>query len=109
MAECRSGPGSGAKARDGRQERKRQRSSLTNGAVFRFFQCFRQGGATGRLLRYSPETGKTECLAEGIWYANGVALSADESFVLVVETWTLRVLRFWLKGPKVRYGIYVFC
>eukprot|EP00192_Tetraselmis_astigmatica_P021863 CAMPEP_0117664066 /NCGR_PEP_ID=MMETSP0804-20121206/8989_1 /TAXON_ID=1074897 /ORGANISM="Tetraselmis astigmatica, Strain CCMP880" /LENGTH=290 /DNA_ID=CAMNT_0005471209 /DNA_START=837 /DNA_END=1709 /DNA_ORIENTATION=+ len=59
-----------------------------------------QGGATGRLLRYSPETARTECLAEGIWYANGVALSSDESFVLVVETWTLRVLRFWLRGPK---------
>jgi len=59
-----------------------------------------QGGATGRLLKYDPSTGRTHCLAEGIWYANGVALAADESFVLIVETWGLRVLRLWLKGPK---------
>lgn len=34
-------------------------------------------------------------------YANGVALSADESFVAVAETSRFRVLKHWLKGPKV--------
>jgi sugar lactone lactonase YvrE len=33
-------------------------------------------------------------------YANGVAVSSDGDFVLVVETQTCRVLRFWLVGPK---------
>lgn len=33
-------------------------------------------------------------------YANGVALSPDESFVAVAETSQFRVMRFWLKGPK---------
>lgn len=34
-------------------------------------------------------------------YANGVALAKDESFVAVVETNRFRVLRYWLKGPRV--------
>jgi sugar lactone lactonase YvrE len=60
-----------------------------------------QAKATGKLLRYIAATGETHALANGIWYANGVALSADESFVAVVETSRTRVLRHWLKGPQV--------
>ena len=60
-----------------------------------------KGAATGRLLKFDPRSGRTLCLVEGIWFANGVALSVDESFVLVAETWGLRILRHWLKGPKV--------
>ena len=33
-------------------------------------------------------------------FANGVALSAQEDFVLVVETYHYQVRRYWLKGPK---------
>ena len=63
--------------------------------------CDDQGGATGRLLAYSPATQKTTVLTKGLWFANGVALSADESFLAVVETPSVRVTRYWLKGPKV--------
>ena len=62
-----------------------------------------QGSRTGRLLAYYPSTHQTRVLANGFWYANGVALSPDESFVALVETNRLRVNRFWLKGPKVRH------
>ncbi len=41
---------------------------------------------------------------QGIYYANGVALSADESFVLVVETSGVRILKHYLQGPKVCVG-----
>lgn len=61
-----------------------------------------QGGSTGRLLTYDPTTGKTRVLVKGFWYANGVALAGDESFVTVVETPSFRVYRHWLKGEKVR-------
>lgn len=54
----------------------------------------------GRLIRYTPSTGKTEVLLKDLFCANGVALSADETFVLVSETWRYRVTRYWLKGPK---------
>lgn len=58
------------------------------------------GEFKGRLLRWSPATRAVELLSEGYWYANGVALAADESFVAFTETNSLRVMRYWIKGPK---------
>jgi len=54
----------------------------------------------GRLLSYSAESGRVDVLLDGLYYANGVALSADETFVLVVETTEYRVRRLWLAGPR---------
>jgi sugar lactone lactonase YvrE len=53
---------------------------------------------TGRLLRHDPD-GRTEVVLEGLHFANGVALAADESFVVVVETGAYRLTRLWLTGP----------
>jgi sugar lactone lactonase YvrE len=50
----------------------------------------------GRLLRFDPQTGETEVLLRELYFANGVALSPDEDFVLVNETYRYRVTRFWL-------------
>jgi sugar lactone lactonase YvrE len=52
----------------------------------------------GRLLAYHPDTGEADVLLDGLYYANGVALSPDESFV--VETTEYRVRRLWLSGPR---------
>ncbi len=54
----------------------------------------------GRLVAYDPQSKKTTVLLEGLYFANGVALSHDDSFVLVNETWRYRVTRYWLKGDK---------
>ncbi len=54
----------------------------------------------GRLLRYDPSTGKTEVLLKDLYFANGVALSANEDFVLINETYRYRITRYWLKGEK---------
>jgi sugar lactone lactonase YvrE len=54
----------------------------------------------GRFLAYHPDTKQTELLEDGLFFANGVALSADESFVVVNETFAYRIKRRWLKGPK---------
>ncbi|KAG2446511.1 hypothetical protein HYH02_008502 [Chlamydomonas schloesseri] len=58
------------------------------------------GNVAGRLCRYDPATRRTEVLLRGLWFANGVALAADRSYVAVVETNRLRVHRYWLTGPK---------
>nr|GMC79344.1 protein strictosidine synthase-like 10 [Ipomoea batatas] len=58
------------------------------------------GDRTGRLMKYDRSTKEVTVLIEGIAFANGVALSKDRSFVLVAETSTGRVLRYWLKGPE---------
>jgi sugar lactone lactonase YvrE len=54
---------------------------------------------TGRLLRYSPD-GTVETLAEGLHFPNGVALAADESFLVFVQTGSYRLDRLWLAGPR---------
>lgn len=54
----------------------------------------------GRLLRYDPEAGTTEVLLDKLYFANGIALSQNEDFVLVNETYRYRVTRYWLAGPK---------
>ncbi len=54
----------------------------------------------GRLLRYDPATGITEELLNNLYLANGVALSQNEDFVLVNETFRYRIKRYWLQGPK---------
>ncbi|CAE8620085.1 unnamed protein product [Polarella glacialis] len=58
------------------------------------------GDATGQLLSFDPVTREVRSLLGGIYYANGVAVSADGSFVAVVETNLCRVLRYWLTGPN---------
>ncbi|EKF74814.1 hypothetical protein A11A3_06265 [Alcanivorax hongdengensis A-11-3] len=54
----------------------------------------------GRLLRFDPATGTTEVLLDGLQFANGIALSENEDFVLVNETGSYRISRYWLKGDK---------
>ncbi len=56
--------------------------------------------ANGRLLCYNPITEQTSLLLDGLYFANGVALNHDESFVLVNETWRGHVRRYWLSGPN---------
>lgn len=53
------------------------------------------------LLEYDPETGHSRCLATGIWFANGVDVSADGSYALFAETFKAAILKHWLEGPKV--------
>ena len=55
----------------------------------------------GRLLRFDYYTDDLEVLLTGLYFANGVALSPDEDFVLVSETSEYRITRLWLKGPRV--------
>ncbi|MEK6282289.1 MAG: SMP-30/gluconolactonase/LRE family protein [Acidobacteriota bacterium] len=54
----------------------------------------------GRLLAYDPTTKATRTLLRDLSFANGVAVSPDQSFVLAVETAEYRIHRVWLKGPK---------
>jgi sugar lactone lactonase YvrE len=54
----------------------------------------------GRLLAYDPKSKVTRTILSHLYFANGVAVSPDQSFLLVVETGAYRVHRVWLnKGP----------
>ena len=54
---------------------------------------------TGRLLCRYPD-GRVEVLLEKLLFANGVVLSADNSFVLVAETGSACINRLWLSGER---------
>src|SRR2546423_325243 len=54
----------------------------------------------GRLLVYDPKSKQTRVVARDLYFANGVSVSPDQSFVLVNETGTYSIKRVWLKGEK---------
>ncbi|GAA1905701.1 SMP-30/gluconolactonase/LRE family protein [Streptantibioticus ferralitis] len=55
---------------------------------------------TGRLIRIAPGAVEPEVVLDGLYFANGLALPADESFVTVAETGAYRLTRLWLTGPR---------
>lgn len=59
-----------------------------------------EGRPHGRLLVFDPATGQTDLLLDDLYFANGIALSMDEDFVLVNETGRYRVQRYWLTGER---------
>ncbi|UQI49358.1 SMP-30/gluconolactonase/LRE family protein [Streptomyces sp. HU2014] len=54
---------------------------------------------TGRLVRWEPG-GPAEVVMDGLQFANGVCLAADESFLVVAESGAYRLRRLWLTGPR---------
>ncbi len=54
----------------------------------------------GRLLAYDPKTKTTRTLMNDLYFANGVAVSPDQSFLLVADTGRYRLWRIWLRGPQ---------
>lgn len=54
---------------------------------------------TGRLIRYRPDDG-AQVLLDGLQFANGVALAADESHLVVAETGRFCLTRYWLTGSR---------
>ena len=54
----------------------------------------------GRFFAYDPKTKTTRTLLSDLSFANGVAVSPDQSFALVVETGAYRVHRVWLSGAR---------
>lgn len=54
----------------------------------------------GRLLVYDPATGQATTVRAGLNFANGVAVGHDQTYVLVCESSSYRVLRVWVAGPR---------
>jgi len=57
-------------------------------------------GSTGRVLVYDPADGSTKTVADNMSFPNGVAMCPDDACILIVETGTYSVKRFWLTGLK---------
>ncbi|MBF0100197.1 MAG: SMP-30/gluconolactonase/LRE family protein [Desulfobacterales bacterium] len=54
----------------------------------------------GRLMKYDPNLNHVTVLIRDLYFANGVALSQNEDFILVNESSRYRITRFWLKGTR---------
>ena len=74
--------------------------SSTRFGIDRYLYDLLESRPHGRLLVYDPEYEETKVLLDGLFFANGVALSRGEDFVLVAETYRYRIRRYWLKGDK---------
>lgn len=55
---------------------------------------------SGRLIHYSRATGKITVILDKLWFANGIALPKSEEFVVVADSFSLQIVKVWLKGPK---------
>jgi sugar lactone lactonase YvrE len=73
--------------------------SSTRYPIERWKDDFVQNTRTGRLLRRDPD-GTITTVLDGLAFANGVALAADESFVAVAETGARTVVRYWLTEER---------
>ena len=60
--------------------------------------------ATGRILEYDPATSVTRIVAQGLSFANGVALSQDEASLFVNETGKYRVWKLAVQAQKLQLG-----
>ena len=58
-------------------------------------------GGHGRLLVYNPNSQTTEVVMAGLNFANGVAIDNQSQFVLICETGSYRIHKYWLKGEKI--------
>lgn len=54
----------------------------------------------GRVFVYDPKTKNTSLLLDGLYFANGIALSENEDFLLINETYRYRITKLWLKGKN---------
>ncbi|XP_020235677.1 protein STRICTOSIDINE SYNTHASE-LIKE 5 [Cajanus cajan] len=59
-----------------------------------------EGKPNGRLLSYNPATKKTTLLVQNLYFANGVAVSPDQQFVVFCESVLMRCNKYHLQGPK---------
>jgi sugar lactone lactonase YvrE len=57
-------------------------------------------GPSGRLLKYDPLTDEVTVLARDIWFANGIAVDADEEYLVFAETFRLGLAKYYLGGIK---------
>lgn len=55
---------------------------------------------SGRLFKYNRAKNVSEVLLDELVFANGLALSPNEDFIVVAETGALRLTKYHLKGPK---------
>ena len=57
-------------------------------------------GGHGSLLVYDPADQSTKTLIKGLNFANGVAIDSQSRFVLINETGSYRIHKYWISGER---------
>lgn len=57
-------------------------------------------GGHGGVFVFDPATGTVNQLLDDLNYANGIAISKDNDYLVIAETSNYRVLKHWLAGPN---------
>lgn len=56
-------------------------------------------GGHGQIIAFNPDTGNARVIIDNLNFANGVAISEDQTYLLIAETGSYRILKHWLQGP----------
>ncbi|XP_012072685.1 protein STRICTOSIDINE SYNTHASE-LIKE 2 [Jatropha curcas] len=59
------------------------------------------GDKSGRLLKYDLQSKQVKVLIGNLSFPNGVVISKDGNSILFAETTTCRILKYWIKTPKI--------
>jgi sugar lactone lactonase YvrE len=54
----------------------------------------------GGLYSYNPKTEEIKTLIDSTYFGNGVVISKDQDYLLMVETTKYRIIKYWLTGEK---------
>jgi len=57
-------------------------------------------GGHGRIIEYDPLSKTTKVIMRDLNFANGVTSNLNGDFILVAETGSYQVIKYWLQGPK---------
>lgn len=55
---------------------------------------------SGRLIHFARKTSKMTVLLDNLWFANGVALSPNEDFLVVSDLARSKLIKYWLATDK---------
>ncbi|CAH0400532.1 unnamed protein product [Chilo suppressalis] len=55
---------------------------------------------SGRVFQYNAATNSSIILMDNLWFPNGVAVSPDNTFLVVAETFAKRLHKYYINGPK---------
>lgn len=75
-------------------------SSKYYGTKKSYFLDYLEARPYGKLFSFNPKTRELKTLLTDLRYANGVALSKNEDFLLVNETYGYKITKYYIKGAK---------
>ncbi|KAL6345347.1 hypothetical protein AAG906_015830 [Vitis piasezkii] len=59
-----------------------------------------EGRPHGRLLSFDPSTQETKVLVRDLYFANGVVVSPDQTFLIFCETFMKRCSKYYIQGER---------